>query len=176
MEEGREGQEDHGDDHQCYDDLPDRSDLSLIILLEQHERYTIRHMKPMKVIQKGRGTFQKRMVQSGMWFTGLLFLAVLLAQGAVGVYVKHRESEKRLQETAAALEAVEGRIAGLEEEIAYLETPQGMEREIRTKFSVARPGEKVVVVLDSPEVETPVVEEEVGLFGRIKGWFARIGR
>jgi cell division protein FtsB len=148
----------------------------LVVLLEQHERYTIRHMKPMKVIQRGRGTFQKRTVQSGMWFAGLLFLAVLLAQGAVGVYMKHRESEARLQETAATLEAVEQRIAGLEDEIAYLETPQGMEREIRTKFSVARPGEKVVVVLDSPKPEASVVEEEPGFFGRIRGWFAQIGR
>lgn len=133
-------------------------------------------MKPLKVIQKGRGTFQKRTVRSGIWFAGLLFLAVLLGQGAVGVYIKHRESEERLQETAAALEAVKERIAGLEGEIAYLETPQGMEREIRTKFSVARPGEKVVVVLDSAKPETPVLEEESGFFDRMRKWFAQIGR
>ncbi len=133
-------------------------------------------MKQMKVMQKGRGTIQTRSVKSGVWFAGLLFLAVLLAQGALGVYFKHRESRERLMETTAALQAVEARIGGLEDEIAYLETPQGMEREIRTKFSVARPGEKVIVVLDSAKDEPLAEPEETGFLDRIRGWFAQIGR
>lgn len=79
---------------------------------------------------------------------GLFIIAILLTKGAVGVINKERESASRLkdlEEKAAALVVREGE---LKDGIARLKTEEGIEDEIKEKFSVTQEGEFVAVIVD----------------------------
>ncbi|MBI2065696.1 MAG: septum formation initiator family protein [Candidatus Zambryskibacteria bacterium] len=84
----------------------------------------------------------------------LSIIAFLLAKGAVGVMDKKRDSSelsRNLSEEAVALTLREQQ---LKEEVARLQTEEGVEDEIRERFSVTQEGEFVAVIVDSRNVST----------------------
>ena len=72
---------------------------------------------------------------------------------------------------------LEKRNAELAAEAARLESESGREGEIKKRFDVAKPGEKILVIVDknSEDVKINGAENNVGLFSRIwqwvKNWF-----
>lgn len=84
----------------------------------------------------------------------LFVVAVLLARSAYSVYqskqiARHKEQVALAERDVALLRKKELLI-----EVEQLETPRGVEEEIRKKFSVAKPGEQVVVVVDERATTT----------------------
>lgn len=79
----------------------------------------------------------------------LLVLVVLAARGAWHMYEKAAIARAERAESLKALAEVEDRKAALETSLERLKSAQGVEEELRQKFTVARPGEEVVVVVDA---------------------------
>ncbi len=114
---------------------------------------------------------RKKLYSRGTFFA-LLLLTVLLAQGAWGVFLKHRESEKNLALVDQKLLAAEIRKNELETSIYELETPQGIEKEIRNKFSVAKEGEDVIVIISEEDNFEDVEPDNEGIMKKISRWFS----
>lgn len=79
---------------------------------------------------------------------GLFIIAILLAKGAVGVINKERESALRSRELEEKATTLVQREEELKEGIARLETEEGIQEEIKERFSVIQEGEFVAVIVD----------------------------
>ncbi len=78
----------------------------------------------------------------------LLILICILAKANFEIYKKHENSFNNLKETKKELNNLKERQSMLSFEISKLETEEGIEEEIRSKFDVAKPGETVVVIVE----------------------------
>ncbi len=98
---------------------------------------------------------QKRKLRSRLYnapVLGFLGLLVILAiHSSWNVYQKQRESENLLRLAQVQSVELQKRDEELKTKIANMQTEQGMEEEIRSKFNVAKSGENVVVVLPSDD-------------------------
>ncbi len=70
------------------------------------------------------------------------------------VYQKQRESEGLKSLALAQVSQLSTRQREMDSEIAKLQTPQGVDEEIRDKFNVAKPGENMVVIVDDQSSST----------------------
>ena len=106
----------------------------------------------------------------------LVLLAVLLVitlNSTWKMYEKAslaREQKNRLEKE---LEELKARELDLQAKIANLKTERGLEEEIRGRFSVAKNGESVVVVVDPSSEGTSTQDESVigGLWHRFLKFF-----
>jgi hypothetical protein len=86
---------------------------------------------------------------------GVLFLAALwLASLIWGLAGKAHIAVSEAHDAERQYQALEGRKAALEADLAALATSRGKDAAIRTAFGVARPGEEVIVVVP-PATATP---------------------
>lgn len=99
----------------------------------------------------------------------VLFFVLLFFVGraALNTYGKMTESSVRRSQAEAELAELEGRFDELSKKVEYLETEKGIEEEIRTKFNVAREGEKVFVIVGDNNDKEKTVEVQKGVFGRL---------
>ena len=108
-------------------------------------------------------------------FLGIVLLALIFS--TVKVYKKSRLSADKSKEIKEELASLEKRNAELAAEAARLESESGREGEIRKRFDVAKPGEKIIVIVDknSEDVKINGAENKGGFFSRIwqwtKNWF-----
>ena len=97
-----------------------------------------------------------------------LFIILILAiNGSKNIWVKYFESKENADQTYRQLVELQNRQGALEEKTERLKSEEGIEEEVREKFNVLRPGEKVLVI---KEEEKPKVEEE-SWWGRFKEKF-----
>lgn len=87
-------------------------------------------------------------VKKWAWLTLLLIIALILGRGVWRLWFSNRLAEERRWESNQHLEDLTKRKKFLENKIANLKTDRGLEEELRTNFSVVRPGEKVINLLD----------------------------
>ncbi len=107
-----------------------------------------------------------------MWlqiFLGIILLALIFPTAKV--YKKSRISVQKSAEIKEEMAKLEKRNAELAAEATRLESESGREGEIRKRFDVAKPGEKIIVIVDK-------VSEDVKINGEINktGFFSRIWR
>ena len=119
----------------------------------------------------------KKIIYSG-WLQivlGIILLALIFP--TVKVYKKSRISAQKSAEIKEEIAKLEKRNAELAAEAARLESESGREGEIRKRFDVAKPGEKILVIIDknSEDVKINGEENKTGFFSRIwrwvKNWF-----
>ena len=119
----------------------------------------------------------KKIIDSG-WlqiFLGIILLAVVFS--TVKVYKKSQISAVKSGEIREEMAELEKRNAELEAEIMRLGSESGQEGEIRRRFDVAKPGEKILVIVDknSEDVKINSKENKIDFFSRIwrwvKSWF-----
>ena len=103
----------------------------------------------------------------------LLFLGIVVIgfmYSVYGAFEKERETRSVRDQRAAVLSELHVREAALQGELDRLSTEKGLEAEIRSKFEVAKEGEEVIVIVEAPEdEETLPEEEEKGFFERLFG-------
>jgi len=114
----------------------------------------------------------KKLIYSG-WlqiFLGIVLLALIFP--AVKVYKKSRISADKAEEIKEEMAKLEKRNAELAAEAARLESESGREGEIRKRFDVAKPGEKILVIVDkkSEDVKINGANNKGGFFSRILQW------
>lgn len=90
------------------------------------------------------------------------------------VYKKARDTEKNAVVVVDKYNELKRRESELTGKIGSLETPLGIETEIREKFGLVKDGEEMIVIVDPPKEEKENDLEEVDdktLWEKIKGWF-----
>ena len=100
----------------------------------------------MKELQ--RRQYTRRLLYSIPSICLLALISFFLAKGAIGIFLKERESAMVLQELEAKAMAGEERQRELENSIERLKTEEGLVEEIKNKFSVTREGEHVAIIVD----------------------------
>ena len=109
---------------------------------------------------------RKRRTYLNVILVALFILAIFSLRGFFDVYRKQAESKKGLAEIEREWTALKEREQTLTRDLKKLETPRGVEEEIRDKFSVAKEGEKMALIVESKIRE--------GIQGEEKGnWFTR---
>jgi cell division protein FtsB len=94
-----------------------------------------------------------------------LIMCFFLGKGVLGLYSKAQASAEARKVSEHELQELQERTDFVEGEISRLRTTEGVEREIREKFSVAKPGEELVVVVPATPEEAPEIKPS--LFKRI---------
>jgi len=104
----------------------------------------------------------------------LLVVAIMLVKGAYSIMITERQSSKDARLLALEVAALADRQKVLEAEIEKLNTDEGVEEEIKSKYNVARAGERVAVIVDRPERDASTTPEDDPWWRGI--WNAIIGR
>lgn len=97
----------------------------------------------------------------------LLLMLVFLARSTWQVYGKMRSAEGALKRSRAEAADLSQRKVTLESEIQSLETPEGVEAEIRETFNMARPGEELVIVVEEKDAAAEGLSSERSLWQKI---------
>lgn len=110
----------------------------------------------------------------------LIILVIILAfsvRATWAVHVKEQMSRDSLDQSQRELDKIAAREQSLNQAIAYLSTPQGVETEIRKKFRVVKDGESVAVIVDdaSGTATTSVPVARGGILGLWDGLLHAIG-
>jgi len=102
-----------------------------------------------------------------------LFVIIFLFMGGLLLF-SNLEMIQRRKELLSRTKALENEIADLEKRneelkagIASIPEESYLEKEAREKFQLKKPGEKVVTVLPSEEVQKPASEEPKNFFEKI---------
>ena len=115
----------------------------------------------------------RRMVYSKVSVVVLLLVTLLLLKGGVSMYQKEKQSRQNMIEVENKLANAKLRQAELENNLNRLNSPDGVENEIRTKYNVKKAGEEVVLVVESQATSTPTVREK-GFWSKISDWISGI--
>jgi len=103
--------------------------------------------------------FQQRRIFRRLMYSkiSIFFLSIIFiffAFSVAGVYRKSKEASQKNNEVKSELNELKAKKDYLENEINRLNTNIGVEEELRDKFQVAKPGEKVIIILDDNKVDT----------------------
>lgn len=90
----------------------------------------------------------RKKIYSPWVFGSLLLVTLFLIKGTWGVYFKQNESAKNLEKVKTELANAQNREEDLEASVSYLKTQEGVEEEIRDKYSVAKPGEEILLIVE----------------------------
>lgn len=104
----------------------------------------------------------------------LFIILFFLVKGVYGIFKKSQYSERQKAAVESELFELQQKKESIEQKINRLHTETGKEEEVRSKFDVAREGEKLIVIVEDEEV-VPVAEKDHGLVGKffttIGSWF-----
>lgn len=121
---------------------------------------------------------QKRMVKIIMYSKLTLFILFILviafSRAVWNIYQKERFSRENLTSVENEYRELSSRKEYLEGQIQKLNTSEGIEGEIRNKFSVGKEGEISVLVVDSSSSDEKTSEtKNDSLWQRFLGFFTR---
>ncbi|MBP9760478.1 MAG: hypothetical protein KBD24_03910 [Candidatus Pacebacteria bacterium] len=109
------------------------------------------------------------------YFLAFMCLPVgFLSYAAYNAYTAERESHMRRVELQAELATLETRAKTLEDNIARLEDPYGIEAELRQRYEVGREGEEAIVLVEQKSsTVTPesVPVKKPSAWEKVLGWF-----
>lgn len=103
----------------------------------------------------------------------LFILIILVVKGLISITSKKIDSREEMKAVEAKKAELQERYDNLSSRVEELKTTQGIEKEIRSKYDVVKPGESVIMVVDKeipePEqAETSVIKklwnDVVGVF------------
>lgn len=106
----------------------------------------------------------KKVLYSWPSIVVVLIVTFFLAKGSFGLMLKERQSAERVSNLEAEAAAFDTREAELKKSIDKLKTDEGIIEEIRDKFSVTRPGERVAIIVDErqkPATTTKTTSERI---------------
>src|SRR4051812_24741836 len=98
----------------------------------------------------------KQRVKKRMYSTpalvALAIVVVFMARGSYQVVEKMNESKTHVRDLESQVNTLKSRKVELERNINKLQTAEGVDSEIKGKFSVSKEGEKVAVIVDARTV------------------------
>lgn len=125
----------------------------------------------MRVFQDKKN--RKRRLYSGLSIIILIVICAFLSKAVFNIYIKYKESSISLSQAEARFNELQGRSEKLQAEMEGLKTDMGREREIRSKYNVVKPGEKVVMFVKEEEELATTTEEGFfkGFISKLSEWF-----
>jgi len=121
--------------------------------------------------------FQQRRIWRRLMYSKLsiflLFIVFLFfVFSIIGVYSKSREAIRKNDEVSTEFNELKAKKEYFEAEVRRLNTNAGVEEELRNKFQIAKPGEKVLVIVDDSKnnKEETNSTKSLNWFWRIFGW------
>lgn len=103
---------------------------------------------------------------------GLITLSIL--SGTWKMYEKAKVTEENLSKVDTVYTELQKRESDLVANVQQLQTPFGIETEIRNKYGFVKDGEEVVVIVDKPiedEAASTTVESKKSFWRKIGDWF-----
>ncbi|MEX2010486.1 MAG: septum formation initiator family protein [Parcubacteria group bacterium] len=116
----------------------------------------------------------KRRIYSTPVLIALACLVVIFARGTYQVFQKRGESVDHVSSLEQKVRDLEEKERRLSSGIAALNTPEGIEREVKEKFNVSKEGEYVVILVDQNTSTTTDDREGTPWYKRL--WNAIIDR
>ncbi len=113
----------------------------------------------------------QKILYSRASLAALLVVLFFVAKGTWGVYQKEAESGRNLEAATRELNKVSVRKELLTANITRLRTERGAEEEIRNRFRVAKPGEELIVIVDSGATGTLPTLPPQNLWEKFMGLF-----
>ncbi len=101
----------------------------------------------------------------------LLIVALYSLYSTYTVYDKKRGSEQAVVEAEQRLIALSAKNTVLLEDIDRLQTDEGLEAEIRNKYSVAKGSEHVVVLVEEESMPASTTVEQKSRWAKFKSFF-----
>ncbi|MBI2046469.1 MAG: septum formation initiator family protein [Parcubacteria group bacterium] len=99
---------------------------------------------------------KKRQLKRMFYSTGAIvvlgIIVFFLGHATWDVYQKAKVTDEKRQEVLSELTRLQKQRTSLEDALERLQTDRGIEEEVRTKFNVAKEGEKVITIV-SPQKE-----------------------
>ena len=95
----------------------------------------------------------------------LFVLIILAAKGILSISAKERGSREEMISTQSKEAGLEKRYNNLQSRVSDLKTGEGVEKEIRSKFDVVKPGEHVILVVDKEVPQS--TEQDPSFFKKI---------
>ncbi|KKU70501.1 MAG: hypothetical protein UX94_C0005G0063 [Parcubacteria group bacterium GW2011_GWA2_47_21] len=93
----------------------------------------------------------KKISHSPVFIILAIIVAVFLVQTAYSAYQKSAESKALLQGVASRRDALSARRDFIQAALGRLQTPAGVEEEIRGKFGMEKEGERTVVIVNDDD-------------------------
>ncbi len=87
----------------------------------------------------------------------LLIIIILVFRGLISISIRQSTSREEMKLVEAKKAELQKRYTDLSGEVNDLNTNEGLEKEIRSKFDVVKPGETVIMVVDK-EIPAPIPE------------------
>lgn len=111
----------------------------------------------------------RKILYSKITLIALAVVLLLVGDGAWNIYQKAAIARAERDSAARSLADLQSRTAELQASLVQLQSERGVEEDIRQKFTVVRPGEDVVVVVDDSTKKSENSEAVAP-----KGFWARI--
>ena len=98
-----------------------------------------------------RARIVKRILYAPITILVLAVLVVVLVRGAFRAYQSERASQAQLQNIEQSASELSARESFLKQQTERLQSPRGLEEELRNKYPVAKQGEHVVIIVEPKE-------------------------
>jgi cell division protein FtsB len=96
----------------------------------------------------------RQIIYDRLILLALLVVLLVVSRGAWLLWNKNAVAKDNLVSSEIHLKQLEDRKRMLESKLSKIQTPRGLEEEIRTNFSVVKPGEKVINIVDPDKATT----------------------
>lgn len=118
----------------------------------------------------------KKIIYSSSFQILFGLVIIFLIFSAVKSYKKSEINANKAEETKKEILALEKRNAELTADIKNLESDSGKESEIRKRFDVAKPGEKILIIVDKKgeDVKMDNISDNAGFFSKIWYWMKNL--
>lgn len=113
----------------------------------------------------------KKIMYSRTIIFGLFILLLFFIHATYGVYKKERITRINLEQVENEKANLDHRYQTLEKSVAYLQTDEGVESEIRNKFRAVKPGEQVAIIVNTDIKKETVVKKDMSFWMKIKDFF-----
>ena len=87
-------------------------------------------------------------------------LLIILVRAVWGGFDSLTSIQEQREQQVYEFELKDERVAGLEEQIAFLDTQEGLEQEMIATLPIKRPGEQVTILIEQEEREMRFLERE----------------
>lgn len=114
------------------------------------------------------GVKKKKWYHSMLFSFALLCFCIIFLVNIIHLMKKNKEAAHAKERAREELDLLLDRQKKLEDEIASLNTDEGMEKVIREQYPVAKEGEGVVIILDQSEID-----KENGQEGKKESFFKK---
>ncbi len=117
----------------------------------------------------------RRIIFSRFAFSLLAIILVFLTYSTVKIYLRSQQAKEVNEMVKKEVEDLKNRKSELEATVKRLQTEAGIEEEIRSKFPVQKPDEKMVMIVEGEtKSDNLTANSSLGFFQKIWGFIKSI--